>query len=130
MTWSAAVVVDRMNRWVFSYANASMPSVFGATWGCDYAAPTELIPDLNKSWSAAGLEPLHVQYATFRQFFDRIDASNVDFKRVRGERPNLWWVEGAPTHHQTFADLRGAARTLPQVQPCKQMIVFFFVFLV
>ena len=89
---------------------------------CSLAQRTDYSPPTNYSafvatWNAQprnATPPL--RYGTFHSALAALDVGAPGLKRVRGERPNLWYIEGAPPHHRMFESLRGGARTLPAAE--------------
>ena len=69
------------------------------------------------AWTAFGGRPPTLRFGHVRGFLDALEATgSFSPPTFRGDKPNLWWAETAPTHHRLFTDYRKAARLLPAAE--------------
>ena len=98
------------------YRAAGLPPVGVQAVGTDYSPPT----DFSAFVAAWNVQPRNatpvLRYGTFHSALKALDVGAPNLKHVRGERPDLWYIEGAPTHHRMFDSLRGGARALPAAE--------------
>ena len=96
------------------YRAAGLPPVAVQALGTDYSPPTNF-SDFLSAWSSQPAQPA-MTYSTFERALRALDVDAPNIKHVRGERPNLWYIEGAPPHHNLFTSLRDGARALPAAE--------------
>ena len=107
----------RLQQMAPQYREAGLPPQLVQAIGTDYSPPTNSSAFL-AAWAAqtpAGVLP-PMSYSTFKEALAALDVKAPGLKRVRGERPNLWYIEGAPPHHRLFESLRDGARALPAAE--------------
>ena len=98
------------------YRAAGLPPVGVQAVGTDYSPPTNYSSFLG-AWNAQPRNATPtMRYGTFHSALKALDVGAPNLKHVRGERPNLWYIEGAPPHHNMFDALRGGARSLPAAE--------------
>ena len=98
------------------YRAAGLPPVGVQAVGTDYSPPTNYSA-FTSAWNAQPRNATPaMRYGTFHSALAALDVGAPNLKRVRGERPNLWYIEGAPPHHRMFESLRGGARSLPAAE--------------
>jgi hypothetical protein len=55
-------------------------------------------------------------YSTFHAALKALDVGAPNIRVLKGERPNLWYIEGCPPHHNMCGYLRDGARSLPAAE--------------
>jgi alpha-mannosidase len=118
--WSvdAQDILYKMSLYAPQYKAAGLPPFLPITWGCDYAPPdnaTQLFSDWTELVSN-GTTSAELIYSNFKNWGDAISQARSQLPSVYGERPNLWYMENAPTHHWMWSDYRDAGRLLPAAE--------------
>jgi Glycosyl hydrolases family 38 N-terminal domain len=105
----------RMQQMLPLYRAAGLPPVLVQALGTDYSPPTNF-SDLFAQWAAADVNKTlpTMRYSTFKAALQALDVGAPALKSVRGERPNLWYIEGAPpVRYVSKPNLRLSSPHLP-----------------
>ena len=101
-----------LNDFFPKYAAAGLPPQAIQALGTDYAPPTNMSQFMH-SWASQAAPHPAMRYSTFHTALKALDVHAPNLRRVKGERPNLWYIEGCPPHHNMCTYLREGARALP-----------------
>lgn len=101
------------------YAEYGIPAHYPIVLSTDASKPVNLLPlidEWNRIVDISGENIPHISLTTADKFLEAVEEPGVPFKRVDGERPNLWLYIHGTSHHKMYADKRRAAVTLPAAE--------------
>jgi len=101
------------------YAEYGIPAHYPIVISTDASKPINLLPlidEWNHIADISGENIPHISLTTADKFLEAVEEPGIPFKRVDGERPNLWLYIHGTAHHKMYADKRRAAVTLPAAE--------------
>lgn len=101
------------------YSQYKIPAHYPIVLSTDASKPINLLPlidEWNRIVDESGENIPHISLTTADKFLEAVEEPGVPFKRVDGERPNLWLYIHGTSHHKMYADKRRAAITLPAAE--------------
>ena len=106
----------RLAHMYAKYAAAGLPPQAVQALGIDYSPPINYSALLSQWANQSGGAHATMGYSTFHAALRALDVGAPGIRRVKGERPNLWYIEGCPPHHNLCTFLREGARALPSAE--------------
>ncbi|MFH0762066.1 MAG: glycosyl hydrolase-related protein [Bacteroidota bacterium] len=119
-------VKNYTDKWSKDYAARNIPAHYAFLHSADYIPPADYdkqIADWESNRTAIvglGLSkeftPPTLKYSSPAVFFDAVSANSPSFRKIVGERPNVWLYIHGPTHHKAISAKREAGILLPAAE--------------
>ena len=95
---TVADVNARLAAMAAKFEAAGLPPQAVQAVGIDYSPPVNFSA-LLAGWANQTGPHATMGYSTFRAALQALDVGAPNVRVVKGERPNLWYIEGCPPHH-------------------------------
>ena len=112
-------VGDRMGLWEDIFQENSLPPCYAILVSNDASKPysfTQVINEWNDIVSKSEVPLPKMKYSTAEAYFAAMDTPDAKFRRIKGERPDLWLYIHGPAHYDETLDKRRAAVALPAAE--------------
>ncbi|MCX6560270.1 MAG: glycosyl hydrolase-related protein [Candidatus Aminicenantes bacterium] len=107
-------IAGKLDKMAPLYKQGGWPAEMPLLHSEDFSKPTDyrsLIALWNQTKPGTTM-----QYSSARAFFEALDKGTPPFRRVEGERPNMWLYIHGPTHHWAVDAHRRAGLLLPAAE--------------
>ncbi len=126
LTENSLKVKKHTDEWAKDYADRKIPAHFAFLHSADYIPPADYDKQIAE-WESnrtdlAGQQlskefiPPVLKYSSPAVFFDAVSSGSSSFKKIVGERPNVWLYIHGPTHHKAISAKREAGVLLPAAE--------------
>ncbi|MBI6121237.1 glycosyl hydrolase-related protein [Salegentibacter maritimus] len=112
-------IQNRVKMWSDYYRENDLPPHFAIVISNDASGPMNygnLVTEWNKIVSKTGAEIPKLRHSSMRGFMNEINNPGANFKKIKGDRPNLWAYIHGPGHHKAITASRHAGRMLPTAE--------------
>lgn len=109
----------RTQLWGDYYKKHNIPPHYAILMSCDATKPVDFQPivdEWNKIAETAGWEIPRLKVSTSEEYFNAVRGANTSFRKIEGERPNLWLYIHGPAHYEATRYKREASVLLPAAE--------------
>lgn len=109
----------RTQLWGDYFKKHAIPPHYAILMSCDATKPVDFQPvidEWNRITETAGVELPRLKASTSEEYFEAVRGENTSFRKIEGERPDLWLYIHGPAHYQATTYKREAAVLIPAAE--------------
>lgn len=109
----------RTQIWGDYFKQYNIPPHYAILMSCDATKPVDfqhLINDWNRIVEASGVDMPRLKASTAEEYFEAVRGENTSFRKIKGERPDLWLYIHGPAHYEATCYKREAAVVIPAAE--------------
>lgn len=109
----------RTSLWNDYFEQHHLPPHYAILMSCDATKPAsfkEIIREWNDIAERSEVELPRLTTSTVESYLNKVKVDGASFRKIEGERPNLWLYIHGPAHYQQTLDKRRAGVVLPAAE--------------